>query len=192
MATHDNNIVDAMRRRVIELEFGKVIRDQARGVYGVGAERPPRAASPRSTVGSHAANSSCPVRRRYPPQRHHDDRADPHHGDRAGIRRRCDPRQHRDHPLPAPQDLTTSRSPCTSPSTSRRARGDAGAQSALPRTAPPAQTDPVGAGRCWRERPGVTAFSYIEQKAKRQLVSQKSCRDSARTSSSGRSPRRSA
>ena len=36
MATHDNNIVDAMRRRVIELEMGKVIRDQVRGVYGVG------------------------------------------------------------------------------------------------------------------------------------------------------------
>ncbi len=36
MATHDNNIVDAMRRRVIELETGKVIRDQSRGVYGVG------------------------------------------------------------------------------------------------------------------------------------------------------------
>jgi cell division transport system ATP-binding protein len=36
MATHDNNIVDAMRRRVIELDFGKVIRDQSRGVYGVG------------------------------------------------------------------------------------------------------------------------------------------------------------
>ena len=36
MATHDNNIVDAMRRRVIELEYGKVIRDQSRGVYGVG------------------------------------------------------------------------------------------------------------------------------------------------------------
>ena len=36
MATHDNNIVDAMRRRVIELEGGKVIRDQTRGVYGVG------------------------------------------------------------------------------------------------------------------------------------------------------------
>jgi cell division transport system ATP-binding protein len=36
MATHDNNIVDAMRRRVIELEFGKIIRDQSRGVYGVG------------------------------------------------------------------------------------------------------------------------------------------------------------
>jgi cell division transport system ATP-binding protein len=36
MATHDNNIVDAMRRRVIELEFGQIIRDQSRGVYGVG------------------------------------------------------------------------------------------------------------------------------------------------------------
>lgn len=36
MATHDNNIVDSMRRRVIELELGRVIRDQARGVYGVG------------------------------------------------------------------------------------------------------------------------------------------------------------
>ncbi len=36
MATHDNNIVDAMRRRVVELDFGKIIRDQARGVYGVG------------------------------------------------------------------------------------------------------------------------------------------------------------
>jgi cell division transport system ATP-binding protein len=37
MATHDNAIVDAMRRRVIELDGGKVIRDQARGVYGYGA-----------------------------------------------------------------------------------------------------------------------------------------------------------
>jgi cell division transport system ATP-binding protein len=33
MATHDQAIVDAMRRRVIELDKGKVIRDQARGVY---------------------------------------------------------------------------------------------------------------------------------------------------------------
>ena len=36
MATHDNAIVDAMRRRVIELETGSVVRDQARGVYGYG------------------------------------------------------------------------------------------------------------------------------------------------------------
>jgi cell division transport system ATP-binding protein len=33
MATHDQAIVDAMRKRVIELERGKVIRDQSRGVY---------------------------------------------------------------------------------------------------------------------------------------------------------------
>jgi cell division transport system ATP-binding protein len=33
MATHDQAIVDAMRRRVIELDAGKVIRDQSRGVY---------------------------------------------------------------------------------------------------------------------------------------------------------------
>ncbi len=36
MATHDNNIVDAMRRRVIELEMGHIVRDQNRGVYGIG------------------------------------------------------------------------------------------------------------------------------------------------------------
>ena len=37
MATHDAQVVDSMRRRVIELEAGKVIRDQSRGVYGYGA-----------------------------------------------------------------------------------------------------------------------------------------------------------
>lgn len=36
MATHDNHIVDSMRRRVIELDNGRVVRDEARGVYGVG------------------------------------------------------------------------------------------------------------------------------------------------------------
>jgi cell division transport system ATP-binding protein len=34
MATHDAAIVDSMRKRVIELEYGKVVRDQVRGVYG--------------------------------------------------------------------------------------------------------------------------------------------------------------
>lgn len=34
MATHDQNIVDQMRKRVIELESGRLVRDQARGVYG--------------------------------------------------------------------------------------------------------------------------------------------------------------
>jgi cell division transport system ATP-binding protein len=37
MATHDQRIVDAMRRRVIELDHGSIVRDQARGVYGVGS-----------------------------------------------------------------------------------------------------------------------------------------------------------
>jgi cell division transport system ATP-binding protein len=37
MATHDNAIVDAMRRRVVELDEGRVVRDQSRGVYGYGA-----------------------------------------------------------------------------------------------------------------------------------------------------------
>ena len=34
MSTHDQQIVDTMRRRVIELEKGSVVRDQSRGVYG--------------------------------------------------------------------------------------------------------------------------------------------------------------
>ncbi|ACU54675.1 cell division ATP-binding protein FtsE [Acidimicrobium ferrooxidans DSM 10331] len=38
MATHDSSIVDAMRRRVIEIGTGTVQRDQVRGVYGIGVE----------------------------------------------------------------------------------------------------------------------------------------------------------
>jgi len=34
MATHDSGIVDQMRKRVIELDNGHVVRDQVRGVYG--------------------------------------------------------------------------------------------------------------------------------------------------------------
>ncbi|HUI05262.1 MAG TPA: cell division ATP-binding protein FtsE [Acidimicrobiales bacterium] len=36
VATHDAGIVDQMRRRVIELDHGTLVRDQARGVYGYG------------------------------------------------------------------------------------------------------------------------------------------------------------
>ncbi|WP_040797836.1 cell division ATP-binding protein FtsE [Nocardia higoensis] len=36
MATHDNHIVDAMRKRVVELDHGRLVRDDATGVYGVG------------------------------------------------------------------------------------------------------------------------------------------------------------
>ena len=34
MATHDDDIVDQMRKRVVELEDGELVRDQSRGVYG--------------------------------------------------------------------------------------------------------------------------------------------------------------
>jgi cell division transport system ATP-binding protein len=36
MATHDHSIVDSMRRRVIELDLGRLVRDESRAVYGVG------------------------------------------------------------------------------------------------------------------------------------------------------------
>ena len=35
MATHDDEIVDQMRKRVIELRSGQMVRDQDRGVYGM-------------------------------------------------------------------------------------------------------------------------------------------------------------
>jgi cell division transport system ATP-binding protein len=35
MATHDHHIVDSMRQRVIELELGRLIRDEQSGVYGM-------------------------------------------------------------------------------------------------------------------------------------------------------------
>jgi cell division transport system ATP-binding protein len=34
MATHDDEIVDQMRKRVVEMEDGRLVRDQDRGVYG--------------------------------------------------------------------------------------------------------------------------------------------------------------
>ena len=34
MATHDDEIVDQMRKRVVELDSGQMVRDQSRGVYG--------------------------------------------------------------------------------------------------------------------------------------------------------------
>ena len=43
VATHDEVLVDKMRRRVIELSNGRMVRDQARGVYGFdgsGSRRP--------------------------------------------------------------------------------------------------------------------------------------------------------
>lgn len=36
MATHDHAIVDAMRRRVVEIDRGRIIRDESRGIYETG------------------------------------------------------------------------------------------------------------------------------------------------------------
>lgn len=49
MASHDHAIVDAMRRRVLQLERGRIIRDENRGVYegpktGWATQRPTRVA----------------------------------------------------------------------------------------------------------------------------------------------------
>jgi cell division transport system ATP-binding protein len=35
MATHDSSIVDQMRKRVIEIDEGRLVRDEAKGIYGV-------------------------------------------------------------------------------------------------------------------------------------------------------------
>jgi cell division transport system ATP-binding protein len=34
MATHDKMVVDAMKRRVIAIEKGRIVRDQTKGAYG--------------------------------------------------------------------------------------------------------------------------------------------------------------
>jgi cell division transport system ATP-binding protein len=34
VASHDNEMVDRMRRRVIELRRGRIVRDEASGLYG--------------------------------------------------------------------------------------------------------------------------------------------------------------
>jgi cell division transport system ATP-binding protein len=38
VASHDNEMVDRMRRRVIELRRGRIVRDEASGLYGSGDE----------------------------------------------------------------------------------------------------------------------------------------------------------
>ena len=35
MATHDDDIVDSMRKRVVQLDGGMMVRDEARGIYGM-------------------------------------------------------------------------------------------------------------------------------------------------------------
>ena len=60
MATHDVGIVDTMRRRVIELEHGHVVRDQARGVYGVSTDTSTRGVPAISVVANGHGNGFEP------------------------------------------------------------------------------------------------------------------------------------
>ena len=59
MATHDHAIVDAMRRRVMQLERGRIVRDESRGVYEGTTTVPqvttPSANGPVDSNGQHAA-----------------------------------------------------------------------------------------------------------------------------------------
>jgi cell division transport system ATP-binding protein len=50
MATHDVSIVNAIRRRVVELDRGYIVRDQSRGVYGYAPERQSLPAAPQLAV----------------------------------------------------------------------------------------------------------------------------------------------
>ncbi len=61
MATHDHAIVDAMRRRVVQLERGRIVRDETRGVYE-GGRRPAEGTSetPDSEGTSETPDSSQP------------------------------------------------------------------------------------------------------------------------------------
>ena len=52
MATHDVSIVNSMRRRVIELDHGSIVRDQSRGVYGDAPDLSNTCAIPRVQAGA--------------------------------------------------------------------------------------------------------------------------------------------
>lgn len=54
MATHDEEIVNQMRKRVIELDEGRVVRDQARGIYGASVPKGSADGTDRPSAGTGA------------------------------------------------------------------------------------------------------------------------------------------
>ena len=60
MATHDHDIVNAMRKRVIELRNGKVVRDEREGIYLATAMQPvvPAAGAGAAAPGSETASGA--------------------------------------------------------------------------------------------------------------------------------------
>jgi cell division transport system ATP-binding protein len=59
VATHDAGMVDQMRRRVIELDHGDIVRDQARGMYGL--DSAVAAAGAGSPTGTMVETATAPV-----------------------------------------------------------------------------------------------------------------------------------
>ncbi|MER1996764.1 MAG: ATP-binding cassette domain-containing protein, partial [Arthrobacter sp.] len=81
MATHDHDIVNAMRKRVIELRNGKVVRDEREGIYlatamqpvvpaagtaAAGNEVPDAAVAPAAGTAAPAAGTSAPEGTAFP------------------------------------------------------------------------------------------------------------------------------
>jgi cell division transport system ATP-binding protein len=61
IATHDSGMVDQMRRRVIELDRGMLVRDQAHGVYGIdSAVAAAGAGSPTGAIADQFPSSEVP------------------------------------------------------------------------------------------------------------------------------------
>jgi cell division transport system ATP-binding protein len=61
MATHDSGIVDTMRRRVIEIDRGRIVRDQARGIYGLDPTPSSTRGVPAVAVGVGAGGDPAPA-----------------------------------------------------------------------------------------------------------------------------------
>ena len=60
MATHDHDIVNAMRKRVIELRNGKIVRDEREGIYLATAMQPDSAGS-RHRCGTGTGDAPLPT-----------------------------------------------------------------------------------------------------------------------------------
>ena len=63
MATHDRHLVDSMRRRVVRVRDGKIVSDEACGVYHPEDDEPtaPKSSPPESTPAKSTAVSTLPV-----------------------------------------------------------------------------------------------------------------------------------
>lgn len=60
MATHDHAIVDAMRRRVMQLERGRIVRDESRGVYEGVTNTTPQVSAPPTAIDGNGSSRSEP------------------------------------------------------------------------------------------------------------------------------------